>query len=88
MSPLMIPQITQFYVQTHKKTGRSELLTARETEVLKLIAEGKASKEIAALLGLSIRTVDNHRSSIMRKLHVTKSADLVRHAISMGYIPA
>jgi DNA-binding NarL/FixJ family response regulator len=86
MSPLLIPQITLFYVQTHKKNGGSELLTAREMEVLKLIAEGKASKEIAALLGLSIRTVDNHRSNIMRKLNVSKSVDLVRHAISMGYV--
>lgn len=88
MSPLIIPQITHYYVQAQRKTGRSELLTARETEVLKLIAEGKRSKQIADLLGLSIRTVDNHRGNIMRKLNVTKSADLVRHAIVMGYIHA
>jgi DNA-binding NarL/FixJ family response regulator len=86
MSPLIVPHITEFYVQSHKKNGRSELLTARETEVLKLIAEGKTSKEISALLGLSIRTVDNHRGNILRKLNVSKSVDLVRHAMSMGYV--
>jgi DNA-binding NarL/FixJ family response regulator len=86
LSPLIVPQVTEFYVQRHKKTGRSELLSSRETEVLKLIAEGKTSKEISALLGLSIRTVDNHRANIMKKLHVTKSTDLVRYALSMGYI--
>jgi DNA-binding NarL/FixJ family response regulator len=86
MSPLIIPYLKESYVQRNQKVNRSELLTARETEVLKLIAEGKSSKEIAAVLYLSVRTVDNHRTSIMKKLSINKNTDLVRYALSMGYI--
>ena len=86
MSPLIVPYLKEFYVQRHRKVNQPDLLTARETEVLKLVAEGKSSKEIAAILCLSIRTVDNHRSNIMRKLNITKNTDLVKYALSMGYI--
>lgn len=86
MSPLMVPHLKEFYVQRHRKADHPPVLTARETEVLKLVAEGKSSKEIAAILHLSIRTIDNHRSNIMRKLNITKNTDLVRYALSMGYI--
>jgi DNA-binding NarL/FixJ family response regulator len=86
ISPLIVPYLKEFYVQRHRKVNQPDLLTARETEVLKLVAEGKSSKEIAAILCLSIRTVDNHRSNIMRKLNITKNTDLVRYALSMGYI--
>jgi DNA-binding NarL/FixJ family response regulator len=86
MSPLIVPYLQEFYVQKHQKGARSELLTARETEVLKLIAEGKSSKEIAAILCLSVRTIDNHRANIMKKLNIAKNTDLVRYALSMGYI--
>lgn len=61
-------------------------LTIREQEVLKLIAEGKTSKEIGGLLFISFRTVNHHRSSIMRKLHVHKMTDLVKYAIQHGYL--
>jgi DNA-binding NarL/FixJ family response regulator len=86
LSPLIVPTIQELYVQNHRKTVGSGILTIREVEILKLIAEGKTSKEIAAILFLSIRTVDNHRNNIMKKLNVRKSADLVRYALSMGYI--
>jgi len=86
LSPLLVPHLKEAFVQERRKGERSTLLTGRETEVLKLIAEGKSGKEIAAILHLSVRTVDNHRASIMRKLHVNKSTDLVRHALSMGYV--
>ena len=59
----------------------SEPLTTREREVLKLIAEGKSNREIANLLYISIRTVENHRASIMKKLNIHKLADLIRYAI-------
>ena len=61
-------------------------LTTREREVLKLIAEGNSSKEIADLLSISVRTVDNHRANIMEKLNLNKVADLVKYAIQKGYI--
>ena len=61
-------------------------LTTREREVVKLIAEGKSSKEIADLLFISARTVDSHRANIMEKLNLKKAADLVKYAIQKGYI--
>lgn len=65
--------------------SRKEVLTTREKEILKLIAEGKASKEIADLLFISIYTVNNHRANIIKKLKIKKTADLVRYAIREGY---
>ena len=61
-------------------------LTPREREVLKMIAEGKSSKEIANLLSISAFTVNNHRASIMEKLKLNKATDLVKYAIRKGYI--
>jgi DNA-binding NarL/FixJ family response regulator len=63
-----------------------DLLTARETEVLKLIAEGKSNKEIADLLFVSARTVDHHRAAIMRKLKLKGTAELTRYAMNRGYV--
>ncbi|MGB9611021.1 MAG: response regulator [Bryobacteraceae bacterium] len=63
-----------------------DLLTAREREVLQLIAEGKTNKEIAALLNLSVYTVDAHRGRIMEKLNLHSAGELVRFAIRKGLI--
>ncbi|MGE5842027.1 MAG: response regulator [Deltaproteobacteria bacterium] len=63
-----------------------EPLTTREKEVLKLIAEGKTSKEIGGLLFISFRTVNRHRARIMQKLRINKSTDLVKYAIENHYI--
>lgn len=65
---------------------QSGLLTPREKEVLKLIAEGKTSREIGELLFISVRTVERHRANIMDKLQIRKTADLVRYAIQEGYV--
>lgn len=64
----------------------SEPLTVREREILKLIAEGRSSKEIATLLSISIRTVERHRANVMDKLRVRRTADLVAYAIRKGYV--
>jgi len=56
-------------------------LTSREREIIKLVAEGKANKEIAHLLSISIRTVESHRANIMEKLDLHSVTDLVRYAI-------
>lgn len=61
-------------------------LSSRESEVLQLIVEGMSSKEIAAALGLSTRTVDSHRSNLMDKLDIHKVAGLVRYAIREGLV--
>ena len=62
-----------------------ERLTTREREVLKLIAEGKSSKEMADLLFISTHTIRHHRANIKRKLNIKKLADLIKYAIREGY---
>jgi two-component system, NarL family, response regulator NreC len=59
-------------------------LTSREREIVQRIAEGQTTKEIASALGLSVKTVESHRSSLMRKLDIHETATLVRYAIRRG----
>lgn len=66
------------------KTTRASLLTAREVEVLRYIARGMAKKEIAATMRLSVKTVDNHCTSMMNKLDIHDRVDLARYAIREG----
>lgn len=66
--------------------ARPDGLTPRETEVLQLIAEGRANKQIAAELGISIKTVEKHRQQVMNKLGIHDIAGLTRHAIANGMI--
>lgn len=61
-------------------------LTAQERRVLQLVAEGSRTKEIAQLLGISVKTAESHRSRIMDKLHIHDTAGLVRYAIRHGVI--
>ena len=72
--------------------GKSELrvdpLTDRERQVLQLIAEGKTTKGVADVLGLSVKTADSHRTRIMQKLEIHETASLVRYAIRRGFIKA
>jgi two-component system response regulator NreC len=63
-------------------------LTLRERQVLQLIAEGKSTKEIAAMMGVSVRTAESHRARIMEKLNVHEIAGLVRYAIRRGFVAA
>jgi len=61
-------------------------LTDRETEVLKMIAQGKANKQIADALGISIKTVEKHRQSLMDKLNIHEAAGLTRYAVTSGLV--
>ena len=61
-------------------------LTSRETEVLQLVAEGKANKQVAGLLDISIKTVEKHRQHLMDKLNIHDTAGLTRYAIATGVI--
>lgn len=61
-----------------------DLLTSREREILTLIAEGKTNKEIANALGLSVYTVESHRGSVMEKLNLHNTGDIVRFALRNG----
>jgi DNA-binding NarL/FixJ family response regulator len=77
---------------THSTSTRSTVLdsewrlTQREEEVIKLLAQGVTSKEAAAMLKISVRTVESHRSNMSRKLGFRSTADLVRYAIRKGLI--
>lgn len=66
-----------------KKSAR---MTSREVEVLQLIAEGNANKQIAAKLSISIKTIEKHRDNLMRKLDIHDTAGLTRYAIEVGII--
>lgn len=61
-------------------------LSPREREVLQLVAEGKTTKEVAAILGISVKTAESHRTRIMSKLNIHETAGLVRYAIRRGLI--
>jgi DNA-binding NarL/FixJ family response regulator len=63
-------------------------LSAREREIVQLLAEGHTSKEIASRLGIAFKTVDAHRSNIMRRLNIHAVADLVRYAVRERIIQA
>lgn len=61
--------------------------TPREVQVIRLLSEGKANKEIAADLGITVRTAEAHRSNLMRKLRLRSLADLIHYALSHGLAP-
>lgn len=69
-------------------SGRAEVLTDRERQVLQLIAEGHTTKEIARTLDVGVKTAESHRSKLMRKLDIHETATLVRYAIRHGLISA
>jgi DNA-binding NarL/FixJ family response regulator len=64
----------------------ADFLTDREREILQLVAESHSTKDIAAKLGISLKTVDNHRTNLMRKLNLHDIASLTRHALDVGLI--
>jgi DNA-binding NarL/FixJ family response regulator len=84
------PRLTKAAIRKHdrpfSKTQATvfTVLTAREREVLQLVAEGKATREIAALLDVSVKTIETHRQQIMKKLDLYTVADLTRYAIREG----
>ncbi len=79
--------IEDYLQQLNKDTSTSDSpLSDRENEVLRLLAEGKNTKEIASLLNVSPKTVETHRQHIMEKLNIHNLADLVKYAIQSGLI--
>jgi DNA-binding NarL/FixJ family response regulator len=71
---------------TKEELAPQESLTPRELQVLQLVAEGKTTKEVASLLGVSFKTAESHRTRIMEKLDIHETAGLVRYAIRKGII--
>lgn len=88
LSPLILEDLPDDLVGIYR--GNSQLttdpLTPRERQIIKLIAEGKTSKEIAVLLFISIHTVNNHRKNIKKKLNIYNNADLIKYAMQQGYV--
>ena len=84
LSPTISRAVVEAYFD--KATPPGDVLSSRERQVLQLVAEGKTTKEIAVVLGVSIKTADSHRARIMRKLDIHDTAGLVRFAIRRGLI--
>ena len=82
------PRVSRTLVQAYlaKSALPADPLTPREREVLQLVAEGKTTKEVAKLLGISAKTVESHRTRIMKKLDTPNTAGIVRYAIRLGLI--
>ena len=82
LSPRVSGTLVQAYLA--KSALPVDPLTPREREVLQLVAEGKTTKEVAKLLGISAKTVESHRARIMKKLDTPNTAGIVRYAIRLG----
>ena len=86
LSPSVSGAVVQAYLS--KTDVPRDPLTSRERQVLQLIAEGKTTKEIAVILGVSVKTAESHRSKLMEKLDIHSTAGLVRYAIRRGLVVA
>ena len=84
LSPGVSRELLRAYLEN--EASRVKPLSGREREVLQLIAEGKTTKEIAGILGVSPKTVETHRMRLMDKLDIHETAGLVRYAIRRGVI--
>jgi DNA-binding NarL/FixJ family response regulator len=88
--PFMAKRVPERERKSLDRAGRSkprkDRLTSRELEVIQLIAEGKANKQIAAELGIGMKTVEKHRERLMAKLNIHDTAGLTRYAVSAGII--
>jgi DNA-binding NarL/FixJ family response regulator len=82
------PGISEAVVQAFlaKADVPPDPLTSREREVLQLVAEGKSTKEVAQLLGISFKTAESHRTRIMKKTNIHETAGLVRYAVRRGLV--
>jgi two-component system, NarL family, response regulator NreC len=89
LSPRMLSQLVDDFrsrIKSTNRTPRFATLTPREREVLKLLAEGNSTKEIASELNLSVKTVEAHKFNLMRKLDIHNKAQLVQYAIQKKII--
>jgi DNA-binding NarL/FixJ family response regulator len=87
LSPAISRQVVEGYVQRVGAGSGDDPLTPRQREVLKRMAEGRSTKEIAFDLGLSVKTVETHRAQIMERLGIRDVAGLVRYAMRTGLVP-
>ena len=89
LSPPLSQYALDAYIQKAKGAPLDpyETLTTREREVLHLVAQGETTPAIAARLALSPRTVETHRTNLMRKLGLRTQTDVIRYALQRGLIP-
>lgn len=82
------PGVSHAVVEAYrsKSDGNEDPLSGRERQVLQLIAEGKSTKDVASLLGISVKTAESHRSRLMKKLDIHETASLVRYAVRRGLV--
>jgi two-component system, NarL family, response regulator NreC len=82
------PRVSRTFIDAYRfKSDRSpDPLSTRERQVLQLIAEGKSTKDVAVVLGVSVKTAESHRSRLMQKLDIHETATLVRYAVRRGLV--
>lgn len=82
------PRVSRVFVEGYltRSEPLTDVLTPRERQVVQLVAEGRTSKEIASLLGLTVNTAESYRNKVMEKLDIHDTAGLVRYAIRQGLI--
>ena len=86
LSPTVSRHVGEYVRRTGGEPTPRESLTPRQREILQLIAEGKSTKQIAATLKVSVKTVETHRGALMEKLDIHDVAGLVRYAIRIGLV--
>lgn len=84
LSPAISGAIREFVSELPETVSVSVEMTAREREVIQLIAEGKSTKEIADILHVSVKTIETHRQNVMKKLRISSVAELTKYAIREG----
>jgi two-component system, NarL family, response regulator NreC len=82
------PGVSRAVVEAYRTKSQmpADPLTARERQVLQLIAEGRSTKDVASLLGISVKTAESHRTRLMQKLDIHETASLVRYAVRRGLV--
>ena len=88
IAPLLAEDFTEDVLSAYRNQAASPFkdLTRREKQVLSLVVEGHTSKAMAGILNLSARTVDHHRSNLLKKFNMKNSVDLVNYAVRNGYV--
>lgn len=88
LDPAIAGNVVNNYIRqkSTKQNARGGVLTAREEEVLRLVAQGYINKEIAARLDISVKTVESHKTNFMEKLSLRSRAEIVRYALSQGWL--
>lgn len=86
LTPSVSKKVVDVYLRQGTAQNKGVALSPRQCEVLKLIAEGGSTKEIAGKLDLSVKTVEGHRAELMRRLEIHDVAGLVRYAIRIGLV--